>query len=641
MALLLRPLEAVSQTTGRAEAGVQYFDDSLYSSPTRGVFGDFSYYLPKGGLFEGMINALVNDQNEFKLGRNLATVRDYPAGGARWTISGGDLMEPLDRPPFRFTNDIPAVPLFRGLSIQRDSGSMLLSLQAGRNEQLLGANVPWIALAPESLLNALATFRLGSFATLEANGFFVRNSQAATTPSVSGQPVPEQSQTLGGGLTAGESGPLAGQARAWYSWATYPAGSGVASSSFLSFIAGGRYLAGPWRIEADYLRYGSILVPLSTIYIGNREGPYANAEYRTGLLALTGLFQQQKSNPEGFPDAPDIRSTIGQAMLNTRLWARQSLSVTYSDQRVTSERADVSTDYSQRRTEIQTLLSVWGLTRLDFVREWDRNPDLSFYLNQFELQQTVSFRAFSVSAGIQYQRDSFGATSTSILAGLNGDIGPVNLFLNGQWGNDLAGTSVFTVNHGQQVTYGASVLLPAGLHLRVEGYHNDSKTFISAESVFVNPDIPIYSLSRNTFLVRLSKTFSWGQGLNPMAYAGAPGSLPSPIPFGTVRGIAFADLNGNGVRDPGEPGVPGVTLRLDGGIDVVTNVDGSYQYSNVLEGPHRIGTGSGSPSCGLRRSGQGAGRSRGPAPRTGDVRRSARAVGEHFGSRGTRQRGSR
>lgn len=586
--LLLWPLEAVSQTTGQAEAGAQYFDDSLYSSPTRGVFGVFSYYVPHGGLFEGTINALVNDQNEFKLGRNMMALRDYPAGGARWTIAGGDLMEPLDRPPFRFTNDIPAVPLFRGLSVQRDSGAMLLSLQVGRNEQLLGANIPWVALAPESLLNALATIRLGSFGTAEANGLFVRNTEAGTTPSVSGAPVPEQSQSLGAGLTVGTSGPLAGQARVWYSWATYPAASGVAPGSFLSFITGGRYLAGPWRIEADYLRYGSTLVPLSTIYVGNREGPYASAEYRTDLFAVTGLYQQQKSNPEGFSDVPDIRSTIGQAMLNTTLWARQSLSVSYSDQRITSDRSGSLSDYAQRRTEIQTLLSVWGLTRLDFVREWNRNPDLGFSLNQFEVQQTVSFRAFAVSAGVRYQRDSLGATSTAIEAGLNGEIGPVGLFLNGQWGNDLAGTSVFTVNHGQQVTYGASVRLPAGLHLRVEGYHNDSKTFLSAETIFVNPDIPIYSLSRNTLLVRLSKTFTWGQGLNPMAYAGAPGSLPSPVPFGIVRGIAFADLNGNGVRDPGEPGVPGVTLRLDGGVDVVTDDDGSYRYSNVLEGTHEI-----------------------------------------------------
>lgn len=65
----------------------------------------------------------------------------------------------------------------------------------------------------------------------------------------------------------------------------------------------------------------------------------------------------------------------------------------------------------------------------------------------------------------------------------------------------------------------------------------------------------------------------------------------------------FADLDGNGVQDPGEPGIPGVTVTLLGagpdGLfgtadDVtypsqVTGPDGSYQFSDLPPGNYRVG----------------------------------------------------
>src|SRR5439155_10519091 len=55
--------------------------------------------------------------------------------------------------------------------------------------------------------------------------------------------------------------------------------------------------------------------------------------------------------------------------------------------------------------------------------------------------------------------------------------------------------------------------------------------------------------------------------------------------MGTISGTAYIDANRNGVRDPGEPGVPGFVIQLDlnsdGTIDqtAVTAADGSYGLS--------------------------------------------------------------
>ena len=59
---------------------------------------------------------------------------------------------------------------------------------------------------------------------------------------------------------------------------------------------------------------------------------------------------------------------------------------------------------------------------------------------------------------------------------------------------------------------------------------------------------------------------------------------------GTVSGEAFNDANGNGVKDAGEGGIGGVVISLIGGgtITTTTSGDGSYSFSDVLEGSYMV-----------------------------------------------------
>ncbi len=62
---------------------------------------------------------------------------------------------------------------------------------------------------------------------------------------------------------------------------------------------------------------------------------------------------------------------------------------------------------------------------------------------------------------------------------------------------------------------------------------------------------------------------------------------------GTVSGTVFSDLNGNGVQDPGESGLGGVTVTL---LDSVGNVvgtattagDGAYVFTGVTAGTYTV-----------------------------------------------------
>lgn len=60
-------------------------------------------------------------------------------------------------------------------------------------------------------------------------------------------------------------------------------------------------------------------------------------------------------------------------------------------------------------------------------------------------------------------------------------------------------------------------------------------------------------------------------------------NVPLPMRRGvSARGVVFEDLNGNRRRDPGEPGVPGVRLRL-GWVSASAGEDGSYSIRSSSE----------------------------------------------------------
>jgi len=57
---------------------------------------------------------------------------------------------------------------------------------------------------------------------------------------------------------------------------------------------------------------------------------------------------------------------------------------------------------------------------------------------------------------------------------------------------------------------------------------------------------------------------------------------------GTVIGKLFMDADRDGVQDKGERGLPGVTLYMEDGTDVMTDKDGKYSIVGILPGTHVI-----------------------------------------------------
>jgi hypothetical protein len=66
---------------------------------------------------------------------------------------------------------------------------------------------------------------------------------------------------------------------------------------------------------------------------------------------------------------------------------------------------------------------------------------------------------------------------------------------------------------------------------------------------------------------------------------------------GSISGTKFNDLNGDGIRQPGEPALPGVTLFLDannngvldpGEASTISDASGNYTFGNLVAGTYRV-----------------------------------------------------
>ena len=70
------------------------------------------------------------------------------------------------------------------------------------------------------------------------------------------------------------------------------------------------------------------------------------------------------------------------------------------------------------------------------------------------------------------------------------------------------------------------------------------------------------------------------------------GNFPLPN-LGSISGMKFNDLNGNGIRDSGESGLANWTIVLtktDGSNETtISNLDGTYIFSNLTPGNYTVG----------------------------------------------------
>ena len=65
---------------------------------------------------------------------------------------------------------------------------------------------------------------------------------------------------------------------------------------------------------------------------------------------------------------------------------------------------------------------------------------------------------------------------------------------------------------------------------------------------------------------------------------------------GQIGDTIFRDWNGNGIQDPQDEGLPGVTVQLNTGATVVTDANGKYLFTGLTAGTYTVTVASGVPA---------------------------------------------
>ena len=164
-------------------------------------------------------------------------------------------------------------------------------------------------------------------------------------------------------------------------------------------------------------------------------------------------------------------------------------------------------------------------------------------------------------------------------------------------GNNLNITNV-SFNYGDYPLSTNFNMLRFQAYYSTDGW-NTSTLLNSTPLVYLNTTVSVFTQSLNVTVLN-GQTFS----LRIYPYAVQNGSPMTPTfaihdsvlinatstPISSICGTKYNDLNGNGVRDPGEPGLPNwkISMNIATHPAAITDAQGNYCFSNVTPGTYTI-----------------------------------------------------
>ena len=141
------------------------------------------------------------------------------------------------------------------------------------------------------------------------------------------------------------------------------------------------------------------------------------------------------------------------------------------------------------------------------------------------------------------------------------------------------------------------------------GLYDSGNNLVASDTTNGDGNYLITGVPAGTYTVRVDDTYLPG-GLTPtydldgVATPNAAvvtvtgGQIRTDVDFGyqgnaTIGDTVWNDVNSNGVQDPGEPGIPGVTVQLQDDssnpiVNTVTDANGHYSFDHLAEGTYNV-----------------------------------------------------
>jgi hypothetical protein len=501
------------------------------------------------------------------------TLKEYHLGRGVLEASAGDQGFQLTLMPVRFTNFFYPEQYFRGFSLQYAHPSYQLMAMGGEvtlSRGLLGETFRGLG---ETLLGCLLRLQPRERLNIESGLFLTHDEKDYTGTLVTRQNLVYR---------------LAAQYNIWselycgsefmQSFSETPLGQ---QQQDTAYRVGGLWKGERFQMEANYRDIGPQFHLINQIYQPDTavRGYYVSGDARPWpFLSFSGSYDAAKNNLVAFVPGSSISETQFQsasvrfyrAPFPNLYWRYYGSNLASRSDFPLTVRGQAQGQYAELSQRIQFLDCY---ARYENFRYLDEISPVNSYRKDAPLLGVRGYHQ-KFSWYLEGEYDRFSPTSAG--AGLVGPYVKIggdytisqNLFISGE-------VNYRTQSRRVGGQFGLNWTLPWSFSLQAFGRLEKGNAGIGD---FIN------NFQTNSVMVRLVKTFSWGQK------GGLPGSKPGQewVGSGSIEGWVFNDANLNQALDSGEQGVAGIKVKLEDGSETTTDNRGYYVFTAVAAGKHVV-----------------------------------------------------
>ena len=584
---------------GQGEIAFQGYYLGTDSSPLTDITGmaaNFRTFFPGLGLLSGNIET-YGGQGQFRTGDNYLDLSGATWYGYRWRVTGGDFRVPIALLPFPFTNIFLPELAAEGLKIEAANANRRYSLFYGVETLVAGPRVPFRIRVPQNVLGASVVQKIGEKLEVGARAIHL-----STRADALGLDAPRgnlfapgqdfQSSTIFSTNILYKLSPqlqFYGEADA--SGTSDSVAFPNARRSPFSFTVGPVWKSRKLTIKANYIRESASYLPVAGYFLGDRTGPYVEAEYKPiDAIELFGSASQYRNNIDNSADLPTFRSHSTSAGASFALPYRFSLSGQLSTIDFSVQQPDAALSISHNQQIIATLgRPIRNHNLLLSYRDLNITTDGKYERQRSaEIEDVVQFKRLSVGAAVRDQRLLTEQSKDTIFVrgSAQTQYKRLSAYAYIEHGDDLANRTVFLTNTFNTTVFGGALRVTKQWNLQFEASRNQLNIDLNPENVFLLQNQGAFvsnavaGLNQWTAYFRVSKSLRWGHGL-PSGDIDRYTADQMPI-IGSIEGLVREQ------RLEGSEPAAGVPVVLDDGRVVTTNEDGLFRFSRVSEGRHSV-----------------------------------------------------
>ena len=527
-------------------------------------------------------------KNEFHAGRIYGSLRDLKTGDYTWTVEGGDAYYAPAIGDYKFSNLTTPIVTFVGGAVSARSARTSVGIVAGQgtvwrnifgsdpdtlDQTIVGGRVTRHAsdrLDVSARASRIRTHDLAEYtSTIAASDQAGGGVRFVVTPSI---------QVIGDGAVV-----------------SYRRAGSTTHERDGSGLVGLHWLHSRGWVQVNASRFSPGESPTLNSTLPDRSGAFAAGELdlikRVRVFGGWEAFRQNLDPSAAYAAGYQIPRSDGTrqfAGIRTQVNDRSTLTFRI-------ESGDRISRYVTGRQDVESDTGVWSA-------DWQTAINRVNGFVRFAQRNNVTSAS---RAGSYAQRDIAGqiffrmTTTTQVFA----------LMTTTHTADEAGGGSTYWQAGG-----GAQMqVVRQGLWLRTEGTMSRNadlltQRFVPRESLSIGfngyvtsrtsvgvdvyldratASLPAGSPWATRSLVRVTQTLPTGS-----AFTASGSGLFRSVPVravATVKGMVYADWNGNGLQDPGENPVGGVPLRLEAVGAVETAKNGEFLFRNIPDGLHEVG----------------------------------------------------